>query len=142
MPGRLVLFAVSITVLFAAGAAVVAQAAGLPGRTGAWGGEVRGECVATDPAESNEKIKVRAVMDVAQNGSDLTFNITPEGEAPFVMQGEIGNGHFWVFRTNEEGRPSFIVGHVKGKGKKLKGTMLEAWDDEVSEIKFKAKRAR
>jgi hypothetical protein len=87
-------------------------------------------------------VKFPVELRFTQNGSELTMTVFPPSDPSFDMEGEIGNGHFWVVGETEGGRPRMAVGHVSKNGKKVKFTFLEAWNDEVGEIKATAKRQK
>jgi hypothetical protein len=96
----------------------------------------------TDPNDEDDKGKATVTMRFTQNGSALTLEVIVPGEPSFTMNGEIGNGHFWCSGTTTGGRPRMMVGHIAKNGKKMKGMLLEAWDDIVDEVKFSAKPAK
>jgi hypothetical protein len=123
-------------------ATVLALPDGLPDVQGDWDAKVKITSFSTETDGGKEKFKVPVQLRFTQKGSALVMTVFPPGEPSFDMEGEIGNGHFWVVGETEGERPRMAVGHVSKNGKKIKATFLEAFNDEVGEIKIAAKRQK
>lgn len=117
------------------------DADGLPNLTGGWTMIAKVKVYGTDTGDRTERQKVPVALSISQKGQWVNANVTPFGQPSFSMTGRVGNGHFWVTGTTDDGHARVLVGHVKSKGRKLKGLLLEGWDDEVDEVKFTAKRS-
>lgn len=134
------LIALSMAAILVAGAAALHAADGLPRISGDYGAKVKIKAYGMDTDDGILRERVAVQIRYTQIGSDLTMVVTtPEGS--FTMTGLIGNGHFWVSGTSDDGHTTIATGHVKSKGKRLTGTMIEPYDDGVAEIKINAKRA-
>jgi hypothetical protein len=123
-------------------ATVLALPDGQPDIQGDWDAKVNIKGFSTETDGGKEKFKIAVPIRFSQNGSQLTMTVFPPGDPSFEMEGEIGNGHFWVVGETEGGRPRMAVGHISKNEKKIKAVFLEAWDDEVAEIKIAAKRQK
>jgi len=135
---------VSITVLFA-GAGVLLSADdepdGLPDISGTWVGKAKIKGYDMTGDGDHEKMKVPVTIEILQEGNEIHAQITPEDGSPFEMEGLIGDGHFWLASV-EDGEVALWVGHVKSKGKKIKGTFLSGEDDYVFEMGIQLKRPK
>jgi hypothetical protein len=139
MPHRTRLVALSLFVVFAGAAVVLALPDGQPDIAGDWTAKVKFKGFATEADGDNDKGKVTVTLRFRQEDEELEVEVIVPGEDSFTMAGEIGNGHFWATGTTVGGRPRMMVGHIAKNGKKMKGMLLEAWDDMVDEVKFSAK---
>jgi hypothetical protein len=141
MPRRVLFIAIPLTLILATAVVVRALPDGQPDITGDWTTKVKVKGFAMDPNEDDEKGKFTVTMRFSQMGEGLSVEVLVPGEPSFHLSGEIGNGHFWASGETEGGRPRLMIGHVARNEKKLKGMLLEAWNDGVDEVKFSAKRA-
>ncbi len=122
------------------------EADGLPDIGGAWTGTAKVVLYEMSTGGRKEKLKLPVTLAVTQAGADLTIDLTvtdpEEGTISFHLTGKIGNGHFWAATDGEGEEEGALVmtGHVKAKGKKIKGTGIAASDNEVDEIRFSLKK--
>jgi len=114
---------------------------GLPDISGDWVGKAKYKDYGMTGNDEGDKGAVPLEVEVEQEGPEILLGITPEGDSTFTMSGLIGDGHFFAWSDSEE-EIAFMIGHVKKKGKQIKGTFLSGQYDRCTEVKISLKRPK